>query len=200
MLTIDQIRSALHKTPHDPLPFERGPSWASVAMIFGENGKGLEVLFIKRAERQGDPWSGHVAFPGGRASPRDADASTVAERETLEEIGLTLQRTQRVAPLPELPVRRNDVHVSLTLSPFVYHIGPKRDDMRLNHEVDQVFWVPLAHLFDAANTARVEFVRNGEELSFPGVRYERNIIWGLTLRVLGVFAERLERKLPALHA
>ena len=199
VLTIDEIRDALRKTKHEPLPFERGPSWASVAMIFGENGNGLELLFIKRAERQGDPWSGHVACPGGRASPAAPDPAAVAERETLEEIGLRLSHAQRVAPLPELPVRRDDVHVRLTLSPFVYHIGPRHDELRPNDEVDHVFWVPLAHLFDAGNTTRMEFERNGQALSFPGVLHGQNIIWGLTLRVLGVFAERLERKLPSLH-
>jgi 8-oxo-dGTP pyrophosphatase MutT (NUDIX family) len=47
-----------------------------------------EVLFIKRAARDGDPWSGHVAFPGGK-NEGESDMACAA-RETLEEVGLDL--------------------------------------------------------------------------------------------------------------
>ncbi len=198
MITIDEIRAALARHQHEPLPFEPGPRWAAVAMIFSGTADDLELLFIKRAIREGDPWSGQVAFPGGRASSGDPDPGAVAERETMEEIGLRLRPGQRVAALPEMPVRRDDVRIRLTLSPFVYHLGPERAPVRINHEVDEVFWVPLRHIFDGGNTTRMEFERNGQPMSFPGVLYGQNIIWGLTLRVLGQFAELLERKLPAL--
>jgi 8-oxo-dGTP pyrophosphatase MutT (NUDIX family) len=49
-----------------------------------------EVLFIKRASRAGDRWTGHVALPGGKREPKDKDDKTAAIRETSEEIGLDL--------------------------------------------------------------------------------------------------------------
>ncbi len=200
MLTIDQIRGALLSKSHVPQAFEAAPSWASVAMIFAGKGDELELCFIKRAEREGDPWSGQVAFPGGRAGPGDAGPLDVAERETWEEIGLRLEKSHRVAPLPELPVRRGDVDMHLTLSPFVYHLGGSRFPVKPNHEVAEVFWVPLSHLFDAGNTTSLDFVRNGESFTFPGVAFGGRIVWGLTLRVLGIFAEQLDRELPSLSA
>ncbi len=42
---------------------------------------GAEILFIKRAERTGDPGSGHRAFPGGRVDEHDATLLDVAMRE-----------------------------------------------------------------------------------------------------------------------
>ena len=50
----------------------------------------LELLFIKRAEWAGDPWSGQVAFPGGRHEPHDPDLLTTSVRETQEETGIDL--------------------------------------------------------------------------------------------------------------
>jgi 8-oxo-dGTP pyrophosphatase MutT (NUDIX family) len=49
-----------------------------------------EVLYIKRSANPHDPWSGNVAFPGGRRDPKDADDLATAVRETREEIGLDL--------------------------------------------------------------------------------------------------------------
>ena len=61
-----------------------------------------QVLFIKRATRIGDRWSAHIALPGiltcahgdlllgGRRDPEDTDDRAAAERETREEVGLTL--------------------------------------------------------------------------------------------------------------
>lgn len=49
-----------------------------------------EVLFIKRAGRAGDRWSGHTALPGGKRDPQDADDVAAAIRETREEVGLDL--------------------------------------------------------------------------------------------------------------
>ena len=49
-----------------------------------------EILFIKRANRVGDKWTGHVAFPGGRRDPEDDSDLAAAIRETQEEVGIAL--------------------------------------------------------------------------------------------------------------
>jgi 8-oxo-dGTP pyrophosphatase MutT (NUDIX family) len=41
---------------------------AAVALIV-RGDVDLEVLLIKRARREGDLWSGHMALPGGRRDP-----------------------------------------------------------------------------------------------------------------------------------
>lgn len=166
-------------------------------MILADGVDGLDVCFIRRAERDGDPWSGQVAFPGGRASHGDADAHAVAERETQEEIGLELMPQHRVGPLPVRP----NVRDGLTLSPFVYHVSQTerlQASARLPHEVAHVFWVPLPHLFDHQTTTEIEYPLAGRGSLWPGIQFGEDIIWGLTLRVLQSFAECMDRELPAL--
>ena len=208
MLTVDDIRAALERRPTSDAAPPFTPEWrnASVAMALAGAGEELEACFILRTERDGDPWSGQVAFPGGRAEPGDADAAAVAERETFEEIGLRLARDQCLGALPAQPLYR--IGPRGTLSPFVYHLGP---DFRrggragwqatLSHEVSEAFWVPLRHLFDPRAATTIEWVRPGRpETRHAGIEFEGHVIWGLTLRVLDTFAELIGRRLPALDA
>ena len=119
MITLDEIRMALQNRQHKPAQFEASPNQAAVAMILVDGEDGLEICFIRRAERAGDPWSGQVAFPGGKADRSDSDAQSVAERETHEEVGLRLNKSHRIGPLPTRQVSTRN----LMLSPFIYHIG-----------------------------------------------------------------------------
>ena len=207
MLTIDDIRTALERRPPSDSAGPRfTPEWrnASVAMTLAGEGEELEACFILRTVRDGDPWSGQVAFPGGRAEPGDADAAAVAERETFEEIGLRLDREQCLGALPVQPLSR--VGPRGSLSPFVYHLGPEftRGGERgwratLSHEVSEAFWVPLRHLFDPGAATSIEWERPGRpETVHAGIDFEGRIIWGLTLRVLGTFADLVGKRLPAL--
>lgn len=201
MPSLVEIQSALRAVRHEPVPFAPDPSHAAVAMILGDGARGLDVCFIRRAERAGDPWSGQVAFPGGRAGPGDADAHAVAERETWEEIGLSLAPTQRIGALPVRPVQSNSARAGLTLWPFVYYVGGAghaRATPRLPEEVASVFWVPVTHLFDARAVTELAYPPGTSSALFPGIRYQQHVIWGLTLRVLASFARVLERELPAL--
>ena len=63
---------------------------ASVAIILRQGNEGAtEVLLIKRAVNRRDPWSGDLAFPGGRQNAGETDLETCI-RETKEETGLDL--------------------------------------------------------------------------------------------------------------
>ncbi|GMU47619.1 MAG: hypothetical protein AMXMBFR26_24010 [Porticoccaceae bacterium] len=193
MLTIDQIRAALRAGRQRAAAFEPAPSQAAVAMILADGDTDLEVCFIRRAERAGDPWSGQVAFPGGRAGPGDADAPAVAERETWEEVGLRLAAEHRVGALPVRAVTRPQAE--LTLSPFVYYLGSGVQHLaspRLAHEVADVFWVPLGHLRADHAATELEYPVAGVPASFPGIRFGEHVIWGLTLNVLNSFFEMLQ--------
>lgn len=200
MLTVEQIRDALQRVSHDPGAYSPHPSQAAVAMILAQGVREIEVCFIRRAERAGDPWSGQVALPGGRACAADPDPYAVAERETWEEIGLRLAAHHRVGPLPMRPIADNPQRAGLTLWPFVYQIGPAERALataRLPHEVASVFWVPLGHLFDEAAVTELEYPGLTAS-TFPGIQFGEHVIWGLTLRVVASFAEVMQRRLPAL--
>lgn len=201
MLDLEEIRVTLTARPHVPAPFSADATHAGVAMILADGTDGLEACFIRRAERYGDPWSGQVAFPGGRAEPGDAHAQAVAERETFEEIGVVLEAHHHVGPLPIRPIDRRGDRQGLTLSPFVYHVEARTRDTawaRMPAEVADVFWVPLTHLFDDSATTELEYPFGGRLTTFPGIQFDDHVIWGLTLRVLESFADIMQRKLPAM--
>jgi 8-oxo-dGTP pyrophosphatase MutT (NUDIX family) len=199
MPTLTDIRRAL--TRHEPhtRPFVPVRDHAAVAMILAGPPNALSLAFIRRAEREGDPWSGHYAFPGGRAEPVDPTPQAVAERETREEVGLRLQAPHLLGPLSEMPVRLGGVDTGMVLSPFVYYLGERLVSMRLNGEVAAAYWVPLSHLWDAGNGTHLELERHGGRLVFPAIRYRDYVIWGLTFRVLTFFSDVLDDPLPHLE-
>lgn len=194
-MTLDEIRDALDARQHKPAKFKASSRQASVAMILSGREKDLEVCFIRRAERAGDPWSGQVAFPGGKADSSDRDAHSVAERETHEEVGLKLTASHRVGPLPTRQVATRN----LVLSPFIYHIGSDEKNTVFAREPDEVahvFWVPMSHLFKQSSATELEYPIGGSGMTFPGIRYQEDVIWGLTLNVLDSFAQIMQRELP----
>src|SRR5271170_1435219 len=109
MWRVDSIREALSRNVPAGTPFCAGPDRAAVAMVLAGDESDLQICFIRRVERPGDPWSGHRAFPGGRASPGDPSAQAVAERETREEVGLILTESHRIGALSEIPIRLGGV-------------------------------------------------------------------------------------------
>lgn len=198
MFSLAQIKAALADQDHRPADFRANSNHASVAMITVPGDDGLDVCFILRAKRDGDPWSGQVAFPGGRADKTDADAYAVAERETIEEIGLKLSPDHRVGALPIRP----DVRGSLTLSPFIYHLPESAKSIARPAdpaEVQRVFWVPLTHIFDEQAVTDVEYPIGSAVNTYPGIGYDGEIIWGLTLRILNSFADMMGKPLPVAY-
>ena len=90
MLTVESFRSALQDYEPLVLPVAEGQTRAAVAALLRPGSDGAEFLFIHRADDPRDHWSGHMAFPGGRVEPTDADSLAAALRETREEVDLDL--------------------------------------------------------------------------------------------------------------
>jgi 8-oxo-dGTP pyrophosphatase MutT (NUDIX family) len=163
-----------------------------VALILREAESGLELLFIQRAERDGDPWSGHVGFPGGRAEPGDLDLGDTAERETAEEIGLDLVRdAERLGALDELRAMARMRPLNLVIAPFVYRVhGPA--ELALGPEVRSVHWLPLDEIRGARWLSTMEYAHQGTSFEFPCLRFDGLMIWGLTFRMFTNFRELLD--------
>lgn len=149
---------------------------------------GPELLLVRRAEYPGDPWSGHVALPGGRAEPDDPSAWATAVRETWEETGIDLVAAGRL--LGEL----DEIHPRTpTLPPIVVrpHVAAVAHDgpLALSAELAAAFWVPLAH-FAAPGVRAVRMVRvRGVPLEVPSYAVGADVVWGMTERILGQFLE-----------
>src|SRR5258707_7926377 len=100
MWSVDSIREALSIHVPDTGLFVADRDHAAVALVLAGDPSDLRLCFIRRVEKPNDPWSGHMAFPGGRASLGDASARAVAEREAREEVALVLQDSHWMGATP----------------------------------------------------------------------------------------------------
>jgi 8-oxo-dGTP pyrophosphatase MutT (NUDIX family) len=170
-----------------------GTRRAAVAMVLAEHEAGPSVLLIERARRAGDPWSGHMAFPGGRVDPGDAHPREAAERETLEEVGLPLREAACIGRLDDKQGNPR-THPALVISGFVYAL-PGPAILAPNHEVQEAFWFPLGALADPARHVPYR----AHSIDFPGILVgdpERHVVWGLTYSFLESFFRAIGRPLP----
>jgi 8-oxo-dGTP pyrophosphatase MutT (NUDIX family) len=173
---------------NDPLILEGDYLQASVALVLRARDP-LELLLIKRATSERDPWSGHMALPGGRRDDADADLEETARRETLEETGVDLWRLGKqlgrledLAPSsPRLP--------RLTISPWVFAVPRDTEAHVASREVDAIHWVSLAHLRDPGSRSAVQIPLPGGPQSFPSFVVAEHHVWGLTYRILERFLE-----------
>ena len=167
---------------------------SAVAMILQVREGELHILMIKRAEREGDPWSGHMAFPGGRMDKTDANGYAVAVRETQEEVGLVLGVQDKcIGRLSDLNARPHRGTFGMAVSPFVFRLE-REVQFTINHEVAEVIWVPLEFLLDENNREEMNWRYKGASIPVPCYWYEGRCIWGLSLMMLGELLDLAQGK------
>jgi len=190
---IDEIRRSLAR--YEPrLRTLEAPRRASVALVLRDAGPaGSELLFIERAEKHGDPWSGHMAFPGGRVEGADETPEQAAIRETHEEVGVWLGEAERLGRLDDMEGRHAGRTGGMVISAFVYHLDAPTELVRQESEVREAFWVPVRALVEPTRHVQRSFRGTGT-LAFPGIvvgRPDRHVVWGLTYRFLEVFFQAI---------
>lgn len=181
----------ISRTLRHPRPLLRdipGHRRAAVALLLARNGSGERMLFIERATHPDDPWSGNIAFPGGKVEADDPGPRQAAERETMEELAVDLAGARYLGRLSDL----NGAHLSVLLSCFVYGVA---DDLvwTPSDEVKDVFWVTLADLLDPARHGMHQFTFSGDRFESPCIRLpfeEKPVLWGLTYRLVMDFLQR----------
>lgn len=165
---------------------------SAVAMILREHLGEAEILMIKRAERDGDPWSGHMAFPGGRMEPEDRHGLDVARRETREEIGLDLDPASCFGRLSELMTHVQLRRRPMVVSPYLFH-QVSDVELTLNYEVDEVIWIPVSFLTNRSNRETMIWKRGGARVPLPCYMYKGRRVWGLSLMMLDELLDLLPR-------
>jgi hypothetical protein len=169
-------RLARHTPRLEPAPDADPASRAAVAMILHVPPGGADpaMLLIERARHPHDPWSGQMAFPGGRMEHGDPDLSVTAARET-----------PAVQPI--------------TVTPFVY-LCERRPEVLHNHEVASTVWIPFERIVHPGSASAYRVETPGFQGTFPAFVYHGYKVWGLTYRIIETFAALFERTLPASSA
>ena len=186
---------------HQRQQFAPGPATrqAAVSIILRNVGVGdhpqlpqlteqTEVLFIKRADKPGDPWSGHMAFPGGHLEPSDQDLAAAAARETQEEIGLDLGAHARyLGAVDQQRANPKGRELDMLIEPHVYALE-HTPELDLNYEVADVAWANLGTLMlNSLHDTEVKPMA-GTPTTFNGYRLSQGyFVWGLTYRMLKAF-------------
>lgn len=189
---VARLASRLAERPGRVLEPEGPSRFAAIALVLRVPDDGdPELLLIKRAEAEQDPWSGHVACPGGRMEPGDRDLEHTAIRETWEETGIDLDADGLVLGALDEIAPRSRLLPPLIIRPFVAVVKPDITIVE-SPEVADAFWVPIAAVREAAAWGRafvsVRGVGDREEDVF---RHGEYTVWGLTHRALRQFVELL---------
>lgn len=183
MSTLQTARLKLRDYRPTEVPFETGMIAAAVAVVLHDGDGGLEALFIRRAVRVGDTWSGQIAFPGGRRDPGDADLRATAIRETIEEVGVDLSAAERLGVLDDL-YPRTPVLPPVVVRPFVFALMA-RPTIVVGPEVQDAFWVSFRALQAPAAQGEVIVDHPGiPRRVLPAYTLGNRTIWGMSERIL----------------
>ena len=154
--------------------------WAAVAVVIAPDPDA--ILLIRRADRLGDPWSGHMALPGGRREPADSDLLATAIRETREEVGIALTTEHLLGSLDDV-VPRTPALPPVAVRPFAF-LPPVRPSLALNPEVAAAQWVTIDDLLQPGGYHLASLEVAGQRREVQAYRLDDAIVWGMTERIL----------------
>jgi 8-oxo-dGTP pyrophosphatase MutT (NUDIX family) len=185
-ITFSEIQARL--AAREPRRIEDPEAWnAAVAIILGAAPASPDILLIKRAEKQGDPWSGQMALPGGRMDPTDGGLLDTVMREVLEETGIDLGTATVLGELDDFHPR-NPILPRVIVRPFVFGLSA-RPEVVPNHEVALHMWASVDALLASSGQAEIEIrgsrlTRDAYLLGSPDAPH---VVWGMTHRILTPF-------------
>lgn len=175
--------------------FSAGKKWyrslsqrAAVAIVIDDRpGLGPSFLMIERAERAGDPWSGQMAFPGGKQDTDDSHITHTALRELEEELGVSGTQLRRFGRLSDILARPYRVQQKpMVVSPLLFEpLGELH--CRPNEEVADLLWVPISHFLEPSHRQAMHWKKYGKPVELPCYFYRDKRIWGLSLLMIDEF-------------
>jgi 8-oxo-dGTP pyrophosphatase MutT (NUDIX family) len=142
-----------------------------------------EILFIQRAIYAGDPWSGQIAFPGGREEDGDSTLADTAIRETFEETAIDLSDCAELVGVLDDLHPRSERLPAVVVRPFVFLVAECPETL-LSSEVADCFWVPLSSVLDRSVWRDATVRAGGTEMSRFAFHHRGFVIWGMTERIL----------------
>ncbi|MEH0093203.1 CoA pyrophosphatase [Vibrio metschnikovii] len=159
---------------------------ASVLVGFVERPQGLSVVLTKRAAHL-KHHPGQISFPGGKYEASDGTLYQTAKREAHEEIGLEAKYIKILGQLPEL------VTISqFAVTPVIAFIDPRYEMSIDTNEVEEVFEVPAAYLFDQKHLLSNTFLIKNSLHKVFALPYKHHFIWGMTAQIIQALQKHID--------
>ncbi len=185
-IDLSKVRAVLAAAA--PNELER-PRRAAVALVLSNPDRALSALLVRRAEREGDPWSGDMALPGGHEHQTDRDLLQTAKRETLEEVGLDLEGAELLGRLDDMSPLRSS---AMTVRPFVFWVA-EPPALATSLEVVETLWVPLVDLASDKLRATRQVEVAATRVDVPAFVIGERVVWGMTFHLLERFLAQILR-------
>ena len=188
-LSIDSIADTLGRYKPFRVPGKRWVAQCGVVVLVADHDRDGHpmppaVLMMQRAQRTGDPWSGHVSFPGGRVARSDASTRAAALRELQEETGFDARMgLEPMGRLSDRITREHGRPRPMVISPYVYRTRCAVD-LQPGIEAAALWWVPLSDLLSPARRSRITWRVAHVPLQLPCVDLDQARLWGLTLMMV----------------
>lgn len=185
-LSIDFIALQMSRYKPRRLPGRHWVACCGVVLLMADHdsrGRPIEpaLLMMKRAQRLGDPWSGHVSFPGGRVDPSDASTRAAAIRELQEETGFDASRgPEPIGRLSDRLTREHGRARPMVISPYVYRTR-RAVALQPGIEAAALWWVPMSHLQAPERRSTLIWRVAGVPLKLQCVELDNARLWGLSL-------------------
>jgi 8-oxo-dGTP pyrophosphatase MutT (NUDIX family) len=184
----ERVRQALARAPRVDPASVLAPRQAAVSAVLFPGETGLDLLLLKRAEKAGDPWSGHIAFPGGRVEPGET-VLQAAVRETVEELGLNLEGAELLGELDQVATR--GPLPAMVIHPHVWFME-SLPDLSPNAEVATVHRLGLDVLLTGEGRSSMMHPWREHRVELPVVQVDGHRLWGLTLHIVDDLLDRLD--------
>jgi 8-oxo-dGTP pyrophosphatase MutT (NUDIX family) len=190
MKSFQVLRAALEGSASHDGPLSSAPRHASVCVLVADAEPIPHICFIRRAKWDTDPWSEHIAFPGGSRSG-DETALQTLRREVQEEVGVDIGADAEFVQLPQLRIRLAGKEKLLLLDAFVCHVQGPPPPLQCGPEVASAFWTPVSELWNTRNLDHLVLGDRGDVLVYPAIRLPQGTVFGITLRVLTLLSDQL---------
>ncbi len=151
-----------------------------------KRGEQLSMLFTVRSDRMRSH-RGQIAFPGGGRDPGDRGVVDNALREAREEVGLAPEKVEIVGYLDDCPTLTRYL-----VTPVVGIVSGEPELALDDNEVAEVFEVPLDYVLDARRYERKTLSRDGWNVPFYELNWERHRIWGATAGMLWNLVQKVQ--------
>jgi 8-oxo-dGTP pyrophosphatase MutT (NUDIX family) len=177
---VTDLRAALSR--REPVTIDEVDARRAAVAVVVAAGPAPALLFVKRLERDADPWSGHAAFPGGFQSHPGETPFETAQRETEEETGLVLSADSRLGRLDDV-YPRSVLLPKVIVTPCVFSV-PTQLPVRPVGEIAEALWVPVSEVFSRSNRKPFLLTLPTGDREFESIHVGGLVIWGLTERIL----------------